>query len=90
MIASGGKIGDTEVVPQYFFDLHGDDSAIDPEGRELADLEAARAWATTEARNIAAEDVARGKLVTSHRIDILDAARKRVGSVSFGEAVAIS
>jgi len=77
-------------MPRYFFDLYNDDIAIDEEGRECADLKAARACATWEARNIAAEQVTGGRLVTSHRIDILDAARRLVGSVSFGEAVAIT
>lgn len=76
-------------MPRYFFDLHNTGVAIDEEGRDCADLQAAKAWATTEARNVAAEDVACGRLVTSHRIDIMDAARKLVGSISFGEAVAI-
>ena len=77
-------------MPLFFFDLHNDDVAIDEEGRECADLGAAKVWATTEARNIAADDVSQGKLVTSHRIDILDCARRLLASVSFGEAVAIS
>lgn len=77
-------------MPHYFFDLHDHDVVIDEEGRECADLNAATAWATTEARNIASDDVAQGMLVTSHRIDILDSERGLIGSVSFGDAVAIS
>jgi hypothetical protein len=78
-----------EGMPRYFFDLHNDDVAIDEEGRECADLAAARAVATQEARNIAADDVLAGKFISSHRIDILDSARKLLSSISFGEAVAI-
>jgi hypothetical protein len=85
------RFGSRHIVgmPHYFFDFHNDDVAVDEEGRPCADLIAARAWATNEARNVAAADVLRGSLDTSHRIDILDRARNLVGSVSFGEAIAI-
>jgi len=73
----------------YCFNLFNDDLTMDDEGKELADGEAARAHAVKEARAMAAHTVLHGHLTRSHRIEIVDQARKLVGTVRFDEAVDI-
>jgi len=59
------------------------------EGAELADADAARAYAVKAARALAADTVLHGHLTGSHRIDFEDSDRNPVGSVRFDEAVQI-
>jgi hypothetical protein len=73
----------------YYFQIFNDDITFDDEGAELADHEAARAHAVKSARALAADTVLHGHLTGSHRIDIVDANRKPIGSVRFDEAVEI-
>jgi hypothetical protein len=44
-------------MPRYFFHLHNDIDALDEEGVELADLEAARAMARHSVQFAAAESI---------------------------------
>ena len=74
-------------MPLYFFQVFDDAVTLDDEGAELADDDAAKAHAVKGARALAADSVLHGHLVRSHRIDIVDADRKAVGSVRFDEAV---
>ncbi len=76
-------------MPLYYFQVFNDDVTLDDEGAELADDEAALAHGVKEARALAAYSVQHGHLVGSHRIDIVDADRRPVGSVRFDEAVNI-
>jgi len=76
-------------VPRYFFNLFNDAVALDDEGVELADNDAARAHALKEARTMAAYSVSMGHLTASHRIDFVDEKRNHVGTVRFDEAVEI-
>lgn len=76
-------------MPLYYFNVANDDETEDYEGAELADDAAAHAYAVVAARSLAAETVRHGHLDPSHRVDILNAAREPVGSVTFGEAVDI-
>ena len=77
-------------MPRYYFHLHNDVDAADLEGKELNDLEAARACAIGEVRAIAAETLkTTGRFVRDHRIDIEDGAGNVLDSVSFAEAVEI-
>jgi hypothetical protein len=71
----------------YYFDVYNDDVTLDKEGAELADDQAARAYAIKAARSLAAETVAHGHFVGHHRIEIRDADHKSVGNVRFDEAV---
>ena len=74
-------------MPLYFFNVYNDDITLDPEGAELADAQAARAYAVKAARSLAAETVTRGHIAGHHRIEIVDENREPVDSVRFDEAV---
>jgi hypothetical protein len=76
---------------RYYFHLRNDLDVPDPEGKELADLEAARAHAIVMARFEVAEAAKLdGRVVLSHRIDIEDEQGSLLISVSFEEAVSVS
>ena len=74
-------------MPLYYFDIYNDAVTLDDEGADLADPRAAHAHAVKAARSLAAETVLHGHLSRSDRIEIRDADRGLVGSVTFGEAV---
>ena len=76
-------------MPHYFFHLYNDIVAMDEEGVDLPDLEAARANGIREAREMMVETVAEGRINFSHRIDIADETGAVVDSVTFGEAVKV-
>jgi len=76
-------------MPLYYFNLFNDEEAMDEEGVELPDAEAARAHALMEARHMAADTVLHGHFTASHRIEFVDAETKSVGSVRFDEAVEV-
>jgi hypothetical protein len=58
-------------MPRYFFDLHNDYDASDPEGLEFPDLECAVAHALLEAREMIQANVAEtGRIDLSHHIDV--------------------
>ena len=76
-------------MPLYYFDIYNDIETTDEEGAELADDGAARAYAVTSARSLAADCVKKGHLARSHLIRIFDADRNPVGDVRFDEAVEI-
>jgi hypothetical protein len=73
----------------YFFKVVNDDVTDDFEGAELADDEAARAYATAAARSLAGETVSKGHFTRSHRVIIQNAQREPLGEVRFDEAVEI-
>ncbi len=77
-------------MPRFFFNLHNDLDAPDPEGRELPDLAAARDAAIREARELAAETVMQGRLDLGHFIEVADAAGAPLFRVRFGEAVTVT
>lgn len=77
------------LMPRYFFHLHNDVVAMDEEGVDLPDREAARANGIKEAREIMLETVSQGRINFSHRIDIADESGAVLESVTFGEAVAV-
>jgi hypothetical protein len=77
-------------MPRYFFHLHNDVDAPDPEGVELRDLDAARARALYNARFSAGESVKdMGHIVGDHRIDIEDENGTVLDTVYFRDAVKI-
>jgi hypothetical protein len=76
-------------VPLYYFNVYNDDISIDPEGTDLADAHAARAFAVKAARSLASETVLHGHLVGSHYIDVVDENQGAVDKVRFDEAVDI-
>ena len=74
-------------MPTYYFRIVNDEVTDDYEGAELADDEAARAYAVAAARSLAAAAVASGHFTASDRIVILNARREPVGELRFDEAV---
>jgi hypothetical protein len=76
-------------MPVYYFNIHNDDVTEDFEGSELADDAAAHAYGIAGARSLAADTVLKGHIGLSHRIEIVNAARQPVSTVTFKEAVEI-
>ena len=59
------------LMPHYFFDLHDDRNAVDPEGKDLPDLEAAIAHALIETRYMIQANIAEfGRVDLRHHIDV--------------------
>jgi hypothetical protein len=78
-------------MPHYYFNLRNGLGLLeDKEGRELADLEAARAEGLKGARSLIAEEVTEGRLDLSGRIEIVDGDGRLLLAIPFGEAVAIT
>lgn len=77
-------------MPRFYFHLHNDIEAVDSEGREYSDLEAAIAAARHQARQLAGETVKeKGRIVLSHRIDIEDERGSVLATVAFGDVVSV-
>lgn len=76
-------------MPRFYFNLRNDLVVDDEEGMELSDLATAREYALRNARSIAAENVLRGHLNLTHRIEIADETGLVVGTLSFKDAIAI-
>lgn len=77
-------------MPLYFFHLRdGTDTLIDAEGIDLMGVEAARASALSQARDILSHDVLKGSVNLAQRIDVFDEADTLVCSLKFEDAVQI-
>ena len=77
-------------MPRFYFHLINDVDAPDAEGREFADLAAARSYAVTAARDMMAETMREdGSITLSHRIDVEDENHLAVASVQYGDAVTV-
>ena len=77
-------------MARYFFNVrNGQGLTPDEEGRELADVEAARAAALADARSMLSAEVMDGRLDLGGRIEIEDADHVRVLTVDFREAVSL-
>jgi len=77
-------------VPRFYFHLHNDEDVPDDEGVELADLNAARAYAARCARAMFGEMAKeKGHVVLHHRIDIEDEHQRVLDTVYFRDAVDI-
>jgi hypothetical protein len=77
-------------MPRFYFHLLNDVDALDDEGKELPNLEAAREVARRNARFTAAETLKeQGRLVLSHRIQIEDADGKVLDTVYFSDVLNI-
>ncbi len=76
-------------MPRYFFDLHNDVDAIDLEGCELPDREAALAHALSEARTMIQTSVAETERIDlRHHITLRDECGE-VRCVHFEDAVTV-
>jgi len=76
-------------MPRFFFNLYDERATIDEVGVELPDLAAAHEAALEEARAAIVEEVRRGRLDLSHRIEVEDEARRPVLLLPFSAAVEI-
>ena len=77
-------------MPLYFFDLHNDVDASDPEGQELRDLAAAIAEAIKDARELMGASIKQeGKINLRHYINIRDEHGQVVHTVRFADAVTV-
>jgi hypothetical protein len=76
-------------MPRFYFNLRDDLVVDDEEGRELPDIAAARDCALLNARSIASENVHKGHLDLSHRIEVVDHDGRIVATVSFADAVKV-
>ena len=76
-------------MPRFFFYVYDDVVAIDDDGVELPDLEAARREAVRGARSLAAEQVTEGRLILHHRVEAVDEGGNVVASVTFGDVVTV-
>lgn len=75
---------------RYFFNLReSGDYIVDDEGRDLPDLDAARAAAVEAARSLIATDGSAGKLPASAVIEVLDCSGTKVLHVPFGDTVVL-
>ena len=77
-------------MPRYHFHVHdGTGVAEDEEGRELADLDAARVEALKGARSLIAEEALAGRIDMGSRIEVTDGTAEVVLTVRFADAVTI-
>ena len=76
-------------MPRFFFNLYDERATIDEVGVELPDLAAAHEAAIEEARAAIVEEVRRGHIDLSHRIEVEDEARRPVLLLPFSAAVEI-
>ncbi len=77
-------------MPRYFFHVHDDIVARDPEGVELPDLAAARACAIEGARSLMMTQVEEGRIHLDHWIEVTDQDDREVMRVPFSEAVTVT
>lgn len=76
-------------MPRFYFHLRNDLVVDDDEGMELPNLAAARDHAVFNARSIAAENVHKGRLNLSHRIEIAADSGQILSTVTFADAVQV-
>jgi hypothetical protein len=76
--------------PCYYFDLHNDLDALDPEGRQLPSLDAAKADAVREAHTMMQVSVEEtGRIDLRHHIDVRDEYGAIVYVLHFEDAVTV-
>ena len=78
-------------MPRYHFDVqNGADLVLDEEGRELANLEAARREAIKGIRSLISAEVEKGSLDLTGQLTLRDATGRTVILLRFEEAVSIT
>jgi hypothetical protein len=76
-------------MPRYFLHIHDGFLAIDHEGVELPDADAARYHAVKGLRDIIATQVLAGKVPRYEYIVIADESGEDVGKITFDDAIEI-
>lgn len=84
-----GTVPYAHAMPRYFFHVYNDDTTIDREGQDLADLDAAKREATRSARDLMAEAVRHGEVILSHRIEVEDDGGRPLLTIRYADAVLI-
>ena len=75
----------------YYFHLcDGQDTLLDPDGREISEIGLIPGLALNDARGIIAHDATEGSIKMNQSIDVLDAGGKLVHRLAFGDAVIIN
>ena len=74
----------------YFHLLNGVDVLLDPEGRDLENLEAVKSVALREVRMLISHEALSGVLDLNQRLEIRDEADTVVHRLEFAEAVSIT
>ena len=77
-------------MPKFYFNLRDDRVVDNEEGREFADLAAARNHAEDTARALAAANVLGGHMDLDHKVEILDFSRQVVAIVQFRDVVTVT
>lgn len=85
-----GALTHLAFMPRYFFHVVDPEHTVDEEGRELPDLEAARALAVESARELVCADVSNGWLNLDHSIEVRDEHGATVLTVTYREAFQIA
>lgn len=76
-------------MPRYYFHLVDDIGARDEEGSLLDGVEAAVSHARTAAKELAADEVRRGKLCLDHHIIVATEAGDAIETVMFRDVVRV-
>lgn len=77
-------------MPTYFFHLRdGEDRILDPDGRDLASIDAVVAATLNDARGIIAHDAQEGQVKLAYHIDVEDAEGRLVHRLDFEDAVVL-
>jgi hypothetical protein len=77
-------------MPRFFFHVcNGNGFTEDEEGRELRDESEARSVAITGARDIMAEEMRAGQLDPASFIEVEDAERRHLFTLSFSDAFTV-
>ena len=74
-------------MPRFFFHVYDDLVALDQEGHELPTVEEAREWAIRAVRELAANEVKKGHLGLTHRIEVADERGGEVATIRFKDAI---
>ncbi|HEX6374281.1 MAG TPA: hypothetical protein VFZ91_01015 [Allosphingosinicella sp.] len=76
-------------MPRYVVHVFNDETSLDEEGRELPNLQAARAHAIEDARSLMSDTLRKGRLVLSRHIAIQNDRGELLLDVKFGDAVEV-
>ena len=76
-------------MPRYYFNLYNEETALDPEGVELPDNDAAIEQGIVSARAMAADSVCKGHLILNHRIEIVREDGRTIETIHFRDAVQV-
>jgi hypothetical protein len=81
-------VGRCSIVPRYFFSIVDDDQTIvDTQGVELADLDEVHQEAVTSARELISEGVLRGEAPNGRRFVVTDEAGAVVAEIPFKDTM---